>query len=164
MDCPICRKKGIGDFTKEETSCPQCDSDLSVYKHIQDLEGIKSGKKKLAVPSMVILVIIIAVAAVLVNSEKSATKDLNASMIELQSQLNDEQFKSDDLQSTVKVLRDSLSLPRFITYEIQKGDNPWIIAKRFYGNPLKYKMIQEDNNLDQNSKFYPGLILKIRFE
>jgi nucleoid-associated protein YgaU len=51
-----------------------------------------------------------------------------------------------------------------MTYVIQKGDSPWVVSKRFYGTPLKFRVIQEDNNLIENSKFHPGRTLKIRIE
>ena len=164
MDCPICQKKGIDDFTKKEMSCPQCDADLSVYKLIHDLENSEETQGLFSLPRVVILVLIIAVSAFAFNAEKNNSEKLNVSITELKSQLNAEQLRSRDLQYSIDVLNDSLRSPRFINYVIQKGDSPWIIAKRFYGNPLKFKVIQLDNNLDQNSKFHPGLTLKIRIE
>lgn len=164
MDCPVCQKKGLADYTHQEIICPQCDSDLSSYKYIHDLNSTSRDRRVLTLPSIIILLLVIAISVFLVNSEKSSKSELNSTILELRDQLNTQSLKVDDLQSSVEVLKDSLSSPRFMTYMIQKGDSPWTVSKRFYGTPLKFKVIQEDNNLIESSKFHPGSILKIRIE
>lgn len=164
MDCPVCEKKGIADYTQKEIICPQCDSDLSSYKYIHDLKSDQGDRKIFTPLSIIILLLVIAISAFLVNSEKRTKSELDSTIIELQGQLNDQSLKVKDLQSSVEVLKDSLFSPRFMTYVIQKGDSPWVVSKRFYGTPLKFRVIQEDNNLIENSKFHPGRTLKIRIE
>ena len=164
MDCPVCQKKGIDDYIQQEITCPQCDSDLSSYKYIHDLDSISGDRRIFTLPSLILLLLVSAIAAFLVNSGKSTKSELDSTIIELQGQLNDQNLMVKDLQSSVEVLKDSLSSPRFMTYVIQKGDSPWVVSKRFYGTPLKFRVIQEDNNLIENSKFQPGRTLKIRIE
>lgn len=164
MDCPVCEKKGISDYTREEIICPQCDSDLSSYKYIHDLKSAQGDRKIFTPLSIIILLLAIAIPAFLVNSEKRTKSELDSTILELQGQLNDQSLKVNELRFSVEVLKDSLSSPRFMTYVIQKGDSPWILSKRFYGTPLKFKLIQEDNNLIGSTKFHPGRTLKIRIE
>ena len=164
MDCPVCEKKGIADYTQKKIICPQCDSDLSSYKYIHDLKSAQGDRKIFTPLSTMILLLVIAISAFIVNSEKSTKSELDSTIFKLQGELDDQSLKVNDLQSSVEFLRDSLSSPRFMTYVIQKGDSPWIVSKRFYGTPLKFKVIQEDNNLIENPKFHPGSTLKIRIE
>lgn len=48
-------------------------------------------------------------------------------------------------------------------YEVQKGDSLSKIAKRFYGNAMKYPVIFEANKpmLSSPDKIYPGQMLRI---
>ncbi len=53
--------------------------------------------------------------------------------------------------------------PEFETYVIQKGDSLSKIAKRYFGDPMKYKEIFEANKdiLDDPNKIFPGQEIKI---
>lgn len=47
------------------------------------------------------------------------------------------------------------------TYTVKKGDTPWGIAVKFYGNGYKYKEIMKYNGLPENDYIYEGQVLKI---
>jgi len=48
-------------------------------------------------------------------------------------------------------------------YEVQKGDSLSKIAKRYYGDPMKYKELFAANQpmLEDPNKIYPGQVLRI---
>lgn len=48
----------------------------------------------------------------------------------------------------------------FVEYEVKKGDTLWGIAKKYFGEGIKYKEIQKINNL-KNELIYPGQRLRI---
>ena len=48
IKCPVCGKVGIPDYHVQDTICPQCGSDLSIYKLAHDIETVSTqidGKK-----------------------------------------------------------------------------------------------------------------------
>lgn len=53
--------------------------------------------------------------------------------------------------------------PEAKMYEVQKGDSLSKIAKRFYGDPMKYKELFAANQpmLEDPNKIYPGQVLRI---
>jgi len=63
----------------------------------------------------------------------------------------------DDRMSVVK------SEPEAQFYEVKRGDSLSKIAKQFYGDPMKYKMIFEANQpmLDNPDTIFPGQTLRI---
>lgn len=44
-------------------------------------------------------------------------------------------------------------------YTVKKGDSLWNIAKRYYGNGMKYKDIASRNNIKNPNLIYPGQVL-----
>ena len=46
-------------------------------------------------------------------------------------------------------------------YKMQPGDNLWSIAKKVYGDPVKWVVIYTANNIKDFNLIYPGQILKI---
>lgn len=53
--------------------------------------------------------------------------------------------------------------PEAEMYEVRKGDSLSKIAKRFYGDPMKYKELFAANQpmLEDPNKIYPGQVLRI---
>jgi len=53
--------------------------------------------------------------------------------------------------------------PEAEMYEVQKGDSLSKIAKRYYGDPMKYKELFAANQpmLEDPNKIYPGQVLRI---
>ncbi|KEI16833.1 hypothetical protein Z959_08290 [Clostridium novyi B str. ATCC 27606] len=48
-----------------------------------------------------------------------------------------------------------------IKYTVKKGDCLWNIAKRFYGNGMRYKSIARKNNIKNPNLIYPGQVLNL---
>lgn len=72
-----------------------------------------------------------------------------------------------NVQGVAKVVADDLKAPeqkeKIEIYEIQRGDSLSAIAKKYYGDPMKYTEIFEANKeviLDPN-KIYPGQKIRI---
>lgn len=47
------------------------------------------------------------------------------------------------------------------SYTVKKGDTLWAIAKRFYGDGSKYKIIAEKNDIKNPNLIYPEQVLKL---
>ncbi len=47
------------------------------------------------------------------------------------------------------------------TYTIESGDSLWTIARKVYGDPTKYRLIQQANNLPDNARLRRGQVLVI---
>lgn len=46
-------------------------------------------------------------------------------------------------------------------YTVQKGDNLWKIAKRFYGDGRAYTVLASRNKIQNPDLIYPGQVLRI---
>jgi len=51
--------------------------------------------------------------------------------------------------------------PRYKTYVVKRNDSLWTIAKQFYGDASKYKLIEKANNLRENQTLPIGMKLRI---
>jgi len=52
---------------------------------------------------------------------------------------------------------------RIITYTVQRGDSLSRIARKFYGDPRKYPLLQGANNLTDPGQIWVGQVLIVPF-
>lgn len=170
--CPVCGHS-ISDYLRQDIKCPNCDSDLSVYRKLNTIAKVDavSGQKNrtykilaFALPVVVALLVGILASVILRNK----TEDLNLLL-----------KASTD---TVVALRDSLAtisttnqakgeeIPAYFEYVVLPNDSPWVIVHKFYGNRVDWqevsKKIAKDNGIwDETTKawnsIHPGDVLKL---
>ena len=177
MKCPVCGKFGIPDYLNEDVICPNCNSDLGVYKTlhaIADGNGNSSDKvrrfKIFSIVLPILAVLLIGTLAFVYNDKE--TKKYNQ--------------KLEEADTIVKELRDSISRistqieylkatalqsdSHYIEYTIMHNDSPWSIVRKFYGNRKDWdnisRKIAEANNMwdDHTATWkpiHPGEVIKI---
>ena len=173
--CPVCGRTGIPDYHNENVVCPNCNSDLGVYRTLNAIaednnsSGDKARKFKLlsiVLPLLAALLIGI-LSFVYFNGE---TKKLRSDLakadnltIELRDSLSRLNEKMDSSPST------ALS-SHYIEYEIISNDSPGGIVHKFYGTQKKWedisRKIAEANNIWDDKALtwkpiHPGQIIKI---
>lgn len=170
--CPICGKAGIPDYLKEDVICPNCNSDLSVYRALHlaaggnDISGCGVRKyKRLAIVLPIVAVLLVGVIGLIyLNTEKR----------NLQQQLNEANAVIANLKtaqvSVDTVQPNSESAQSYTEYVILHNDSPWNIVRKFYGNRSDWwdiaRKIAEDNNIWDEQKgswktIHPGQIIRI---
>ena len=173
--CPVCGHPGIPDYYNEDVVCPNCNSNLGIYKSLNTIAkgnhesgGQTQKYKNLAMVLSALTVLLLGVLAfVYIN------KDTNPQVVETS-------------DAKVKELRDSISTlyaliesqntemsnskSQFIEYTVISNDSPWGIVRKFYGNRVDWetisRQIAEANGIwDENTKswkqIHPGQKIKI---
>jgi len=156
--CPICGKP-IQDYHSQDIICPACNTDLSIYRTIDDIPENKSWKGWLYI-AIVAFVATIAVAIILIVSSSK-----NSNRIE---QLEAE--KSELIVTNIQ-LTDSINIISAIEnetlqaypYVIRRGDSFWSISLKFFGTGTHAKQIAIDNNVTLESTLVIGDTLLIKY-
>lgn len=161
MKCPICGKSGIPNYFSQDTVCPCCGSDLSIYRLVDAINDNNMGKKNLSWKRVILtcvaftLAVFFAVSSILLMSSKNGA-------VEVASKLN---CKVDSLNTEISALRSSLAetsktTPTApaggFTYTVRKGDCLWGISRKLYGNGSLYAKIAAANNLETNECLHIG--------
>ena len=61
IKCPVCGKVGIPDYHAEDTVCPQCGSDLSIFRVIDHIPDTDAKKKNVWMPIAAVAILTTAV-------------------------------------------------------------------------------------------------------
>ncbi len=165
IKCPVCGKTGIPDYRVQDTTCPQCGADLSIYKLAHDIESVstQSGENKKKHHTWIIPVLFaccLAIALVCSTlSNSRARKELKAFEKEnavLQAKVSELQ------QAKVDTSAHQTEQSTPFVYTVRRGDSFWLISKRLYGTGTRYREIAESNGMTPESKLNIGdkLIIK----
>lgn len=104
-------------------------------------------------------------AAVLIESiqygEQDGTNDLYASITLRQYQAPESPTLPPSGGSAATSRTSSTGGQTARTYTVQKGDNLWNIARKFYGDGSKYPRIVSANSIKNPQLIYPGTVLTI---
>lgn len=175
--CPVCGKSGIPDYLHETVICPNCNSDLGVYKTLHAIadsnnnSGDKARKSKvLSIVLFILAVLLIgALACVYSNREINVSKQQLVNANTIISELRDSiSLLSTQLQSHQTTTLQSGS--QYIEYTVIPNDSPWRIVRKFYGNRKDWDDISQkiaeandlwDNNTATWKQIHPGQIVKI---
>jgi len=167
IKCPVCGKAGIPDYHVQDTVCPQCGSDLSIYKLTHDIEassfrseGNKKGKFIWIVPTLVACCLGVALVFSLHTSKKLG-KDVRTyeeANTALQEQVTDLQ-KAQEQMASLSSEKEGKS---YFEYTVRRGDSFWGISKKLYGTGTRYREIAESNGLTPESVLNVGDKLIIR--
>ena len=184
MNCPVCNKSGIPDFTQKPLVCPQCDSDLTQYyllkaiiikNEVKDNEfellelnaNITLKRKKLfkylAILSVLATFCFFAHYCYWGFKSNNIITDNTKKVLSFQDSIKSLQViianaKTD--QSEIQASQNEIE----IHYKVKNGDYPSKIAQFFYNDWLMYKKIESDNNLQQPYILKVGQILKIKLK
>ena len=158
MNCPICNKSGLPDFTSKPVTCPQCNSDLKGFALLEKTNSVhnKTVKKQKYIYSL-LLIFVVLVFSFIVFFPSETTNNLppiiqnNDSIIEvLEAKLKVKELEINRLQSSVVETKETSFL-----YIVKSGDNLSKIALLFYNDWEMYKKIEEDNNLESGNLLFP---------
>lgn len=168
IKCPVCGKSGIPDYHSDDVICPQCKSDLSIYRVIDKIP-VNSSKMNVWKPISVVAIIVAALIGILFVLNYSKDNTIA------------DQTKHDvcQLQDSITMLNDSLSvlnkslikiqdkhvestvIPSGFPYIVRRGDSFWSISMKMYGTGEKATEIAEKNNRTIKSPLYVGDTLRI---
>lgn len=153
--CPVCNKTGIPDYINENVVCPCCGTDLSVYRSIHAaqkatiLPGSNNKKARiLAAFSSVIAVASLITCAYLYYTKPPVNDVDNDNLIAQISSLKQE---NKSLSDSIIVLNKKLPLRR--TYTVVKGDCPWRISEKVFGDGRRYDELLRLNNMSTVNDF-----------
>lgn len=165
MNCPVCNRPGLPDFTSYPTTCPQCDSDLSGFVVIEKgklkFHQILNRQKWLLL--LIVLFIIISGISLIkrpnIQNYISEVHLKDSTITALNSELQQK-------ESEIQQLKKPSKTPNVIElkYVVKKGDNLSKIAYIFFNNWEMYKTIQEDNNLQNGDLIMPKDTLTIKIK
>ena len=153
IKCPVCGKVGIPDYLNEDTVCPQCGSDLSIFRVIDQIPQPVEKKKNVWMP--------IAAAAILVAAVCGGILLFRPAKV-VQIGTHNEQIAM--LQDSIGRLNEKLEVAAQVPttqsnefkYVVRKGDSFWSISKRFYHTGTRYEEVAAANGLDSQSKLTVG--------
>ena len=154
--CPVCGKSGIPDYHESDIVCPQCGSDLSIYRVINQITEIQ---KNIWKPISVAAILAATVMGVFLFFNKlDTTSDLNsiADQKQLQDSISVLNIKIGALASQEK------TAPSGYNYIVRKGDSFWTISQKVYGTGNRYNEIAESNNMISNDALHVGDTLIIK--
>lgn len=154
IKCPVCGKVGIPDYHAEDTVCPQCGSDLSIFRVIDQIPQADVKKRNVWMPIAAVAILTTAVlgGVLLFQEPKVPTIEDQSSRIACP-------------QDSINVLKSRLEESTATTpetqsegfkYVVRKGDSFWSISKRFYHTGTRYEEVAAANGLDSNSKLNVG--------
>ncbi len=155
--CPVCGKAGIPDYHESDIVCPQCGSDLSIYRVIDQIttESQKNIWKPISVAA--ILAATVMGAFLFVNKPDTASdSNLKADHKQLQDSISVLNIKIETLASQEK------TAPSGYNYIVRKGDSFWTISQKVYGSGNRYNEIVESNNMTSNDALHVGDTLIIK--
>ena len=159
--CPVCGKPGIPDYHEEDIICPQCGSDLSIFRVIDQIPDSKH-KKNIWLPIAIVAILAtVALAIVLpvrIGEESRKIETKNNEITLLQDSVN---YYKNKLANIPERQSSPVGSNEFI-YIVRKGDSFWSISKRFYNTGTRYDEIIKANGLSENSKLNVGDTIKIK--
>lgn len=176
--CPICGKSGISDYFHENVVCPNCNSDLKVYRSLNSVaENSMDSSDSVSMFKKLSWVLSIIVLAVLIMGT-FAFISYNNKMTEYAGQLETANSQVKMLNDSIKTLSslmeakysDATNTNQYIEYTIVSNDSPWKIVRKFYGKrddweEISRKIATSNNiwNKETNEwmRICPGQVIKI---
>lgn len=166
--CPICGKVGIPDFLDEDVVCPNCNSDLSVYRALHGVaDGVTPSKNnRLAIILPLVAVLLVGIVGFFyISKEKNAIQQQLNEANNTIAELREKEEHPDEIQQQ-KIAKEQL----YIEYSVQRNDSPWRIVHKFYGDRSDWQAISrniaERNGIWDAQKetwveIHPGQVIRI---
>ena len=155
--CPICGKP-ISDYLAQDVICPACNTDLRIYRTIDNIPEKKSNAWLYV--AVVAFLATIATATLLFLSSKN-----NKEVIEkLEGEKTSLIEENANLSNSISVMQtESAPVVHAYPYIVRKGDSFWKISLKFHGTGTKAAQIAEDNNLSLDAHLNIGDTLLIHY-
>ena len=170
MNCPICDYKDLG---KDLQSCPSCNTDLTVFRALDDVEISMQKQKKftllfiilffLAFMACFAIYFILCTSADDLDAEKKITTyeaEIQAITTENQ-QLRENTSSLKEEIAKLRVENEELSALKQITHVIKEGETLYTIARIYLGNGDLYPKIANDNGIEDPDIIITGTELII---
>ena len=154
--CPVCGKVGIPDYHAEDTVCPQCGSDLSIFRVIDQIPQGEVKKRNVWMPIAAVAILTTAVLGGIMlfqDSNVPVLEDRSSEIARLQDSIKT--LKA-HIETTKALTPDTLSQSEGFKYVVRKGDSFWSISKRFYNTGTRCEEVAIANGLDSNSTLNVG--------
>lgn len=139
IKCPVCGKPGISDYHKEDVICPQCKSDLSIYRVIDSIPE-KPGPNIWKPISAVALAATAVCGFLLLHNGKTGNT--------IETNVNQQEISM--LRDSVSILKNELketkSKSASYQYVVRKGDSYWSISQKMYGTGTRAEELANANN------------------
>ena len=153
--CPICGKKGIPNYHKEDVVCPQCGSDLSIYRVVDKIPD-KKGHVVWVASTIAAFIAAVVLAVILVCGKSGNGSSVDNNYIALQDSIKTLNSELSGLKT-----QESPSASGF-SYIVRKGDSFWRISQRMFGTGTKASAIAEVNNMSLHDVLNVGHTLIIK--
>jgi nucleoid-associated protein YgaU len=166
MECPICNKAGLPDFTNIHTVCPQCNSDLKPFLLLKTIAKPSLTPKKylLALGGAALIALLFIGLYFIALSEKRNSEMGNVSAsLKYQDSIRILKLQISKEQGS-KAGEPILEKDVIVHYKIKKDDCLSRIAQFFYNDWQKYKVIEIDNNLHNPYTLKVGQVLYIKLK
>ncbi|WP_353928986.1 LysM peptidoglycan-binding domain-containing protein [Okeanomitos corallinicola TIOX110] len=142
IDCPVCGYKEI-----EGKTCPNCDTDLTLIRSLQELPPIETtiSQRKLSTWTLVLALLILIIGIGL---------GALSSFFLIKNQYSDNVFTNN---SAVVINQESVADNKNINinlYTVKRGDNLGIIAEKVCGKASAWRLIAEANPRLENRRNY----------
>jgi len=167
MNCPICK---FSEITENMSICPNCNSDLDFINDVNAVsKKIKANNLILILAFAALIISIFITIFTLYHFGKCTKSDENVKIIEQLKQENAE-LKILVTKNNNKIESNTQNVSANVNdskkkdtteYIVQKDDNLWIIAQKFYGDGHKFIEIANDNNIKKPNEIFIGSKLKI---
>jgi len=156
--CPICGQVGLPDYKIQRITCPQCNSDLIAYFLLNSVQKRKNRNKfNVALLSFFGISIFLFMIFIFYN-----IRTHNQVLLNYGKQINTLEDSLSNYRNQKSIVSNNLKNEQIFTYRVRKGDSPWKIAVIFYGNGLKFKLVEQENNLIEPYKLKAGQLIKIK--
>ena len=156
IKCPVCGKVGIPDYHAEDTVCPQCGSDLSIFRVIDQIPQGDVKKRNVWMPIAAVAILTTAVLGGIMlfqDSNVPVVEDRSSEIACLQDSIK---TLNAQIENTKTTTPDKPIQSEGFKYVVRKGDSFWSISKRFYHTGTRYEEVSAANGLDSNSKLNVG--------
>ena len=156
IKCPVCGKVGIPDYHAEDTVCPQCGSDLSIFRVIDQIPQGDVKRRNVWMPIAAVAILTTAVLGGILSFQDSKAPMVEDRSDEIACLQDSIKTLKAQLETTMGAFHDTQSQSQGFKYVVRKGDSFWSISKRFYHTGTRYDEVAAANGLDSNSKLNVG--------
>ena len=95
------------------------------------------------------------------NPESVVTVPTAQTETEVDALVPDSALASPAVEPGSKTIAPPSTVPRYMDYEVERGDTLWSIAGKLWGDPSLFRLIAEENQLENPSVLRTGMVLRV---